>query len=154
VGRKTEHQGRSACAAVEWGDPALPVAGTGRLSPVRKSRRAKWRAAVLITVHLVVAAHVTHFLMAGRTLSPVEPSESMYTIELGWVNAGFIFFAVAILSTLVFGRFFCGWACHIVALQDLCGWAMRRLGSRGRSARGSSCSFRWGSRSTCSSGPP
>jgi polyferredoxin/tetratricopeptide (TPR) repeat protein len=84
---------------------------------------------------VVVAAHVTHFLVAGRTLSPVEPSESMYTLELGWVNAGFIFFAVALLSTVLFGRFFCGWACHIVALQDLCGWALRKLGIRPRPFR-------------------
>ncbi|MDX2115879.1 MAG: tetratricopeptide repeat protein [Planctomycetota bacterium] len=54
----------------------------------------------------------------------------MKTLELGQLNAGAIFFAVAILATLVFGRFFCGWGCHIVALQDLCGWIMKKLGVR------------------------
>ena len=39
------------------------------------------RAAVLGGVHLLIAVHVTHYLIAGRTLSPVEPSESMYTLE-------------------------------------------------------------------------
>ena len=77
-------------------DPALPVAGTGTLSFVRKSKRSKWRAGVLVGVHALVALHVTHYLIAGRTLSPVEPSESMYTLELGYLNAGFIFFAVAL----------------------------------------------------------
>ncbi|GJM26415.1 MAG: hypothetical protein DHS20C16_28300 [Phycisphaerae bacterium] len=44
------------------------------------------------------------------------------------VNAGFIFFAFTILATLVFGRFFCGWGCHIVALQDMCTWFLKRIG--------------------------
>jgi len=85
---------------------------------------------VLIGVHALIALHVTHAVVAGRTLSPVEPSESMYTLELGYVNAGFIFFAVALAGTLVFGRFFCGWGCHIVALQDFCAWIMKKLGVR------------------------
>ena len=90
------------CAeAVDPGDPALPVAGSGSLSGVRKSTRGRWRAAVLIGVHLLIALHIAHFLSQGRTLSPVEPSESMYTLELGQLNAGFIFFLVALLSTAV-----------------------------------------------------
>ena len=115
---------------VQPDDPALPVAGTGKLSVVRKSKRSKWRAGVLIGVHALVALHITHSLIAARTLSPVEPSESMYTLELGYVNCGFIFFAVALTGTLVFGRFFCGWGCHIVALQDFCAWLMKKLGVR------------------------
>lgn len=88
------------------------------------------RAAVLIGVNLLIAGHVAWWLLSGRqpTLSPVEPSESMYTLETGAVNAGFIFFLLAILSTVVFGRFFCGWGCHVVALQDLCGWVMKKAG--------------------------
>jgi tetratricopeptide (TPR) repeat protein/ferredoxin len=54
----------------------------------------------------------------------------MQTLELGYVNAGFVLFALLILSTLVFGRFFCGWGCHVVALQDLCGWMLRKMGIR------------------------
>jgi tetratricopeptide (TPR) repeat protein/ferredoxin len=115
---------------VKTDDPNLPVAGTGGLSFVRKSKRSKWRAGVLIGVHALVAVHLTHYLIAGRSLSPVEPSESMYTLELGYVNCGFIFFAVALAGTAIFGRFFCGWGCHIVALQDFCAWIMKKLGVR------------------------
>jgi polyferredoxin len=39
----------------------------------------------------------------------------------------------AILLTLVFGRWFCGWACHLVALQDLCAWL---LGASAEAAAG------------------
>jgi polyferredoxin/Tfp pilus assembly protein PilF len=102
---------------------------------VRKSTRTRWRAAVLITVHLLIAAHITHYLIAGRTLSPVEPSESMDTLENRFLNAGAIFFAMALLATLVFGRFFCGWGCHILALQDLCAALLKRAGIRPRPFR-------------------
>lgn len=101
---------------------------------IRASRAGLWRAGVLIAVHLAIAIHIIQWITSGmsdgerRTLSPVEPSESMFTLELGKLNAGFIFFAAAILSTVLFGRFFCGWGCHIVALQDLCAWLMRKVG--------------------------
>jgi polyferredoxin/tetratricopeptide (TPR) repeat protein len=121
--------------AVDVADPLLPVAGTGKLSRVRKSKRSRWRAATLVAVHVAIAAHATQFFLTGRTLSPVEPSESMYTLELGYVNAGFVFFAAALLTTLVFGRFVCGWGCHIVAVQDLCGFIMKKLGVRPRPFR-------------------
>lgn len=115
--------------------PNLPVIGQGALAGVRRSTRGRWRAAVLVALHLAIAAHAAHYLVAGRTLSPVEPSESMYTLELGWVNAGFLFFGAAILSTLVFGRFVCGWGCHVIALQDLCAWIMKKMGVRPRPFR-------------------
>lgn len=95
---------------------------------IRKSKSGRRRAAVLIGVHLLVAAHLLHWWWKGRTVSPVEPSEAMYTLNQGHLNAGFIFFALAILSTVIFGRFFCGWGCHLVAYQDFCGWLMKKLG--------------------------
>jgi polyferredoxin len=103
--------------------------------PMKKSRMGRRRAIVLGAVHVLIVAHATHWLTKGRTLSPVEPSESMRTLELGEVNAGFVFFVLAILSTAIFGRFVCGWACHLVALQDLCGWIMKRMGIRPRPFR-------------------
>lgn len=90
------------------------------------------RAGVLILIHVLAALHIAQWLIQGRTVSPVEPSESMRTLELGQVNAGALFFSAAILGTLIFGRFFCGWGCHVVALQDLCGWLMKRCGIRPR----------------------
>lgn len=107
----------------------------GRCGPVRPSKRGRWRTASLITVYVLAAAHVVHWKLAGRTVTPVEPSEAMQTLGHGLVNAGFVLFALLILSTLVFGRFFCGWACHIVALQDLCTWFLRKVGVRPRPFR-------------------
>lgn len=98
--------------------------------PLHKSRRGRWRAAVLISMYVLVAIHLAHWYVTGKTITPVEPSEAMQTLGDGLINAGFIFLAVTILGTLIFGRFFCGWACHIVSLQDLCTWLLRRLNIR------------------------
>ena len=121
--------------AVDTSDPALPVAGTGKLSKVRKSKNSRKRVIVLLAVHVLIAAHITHYLVTKRTVSPVEPSETMYTLELGELNAGFIFLLVALLGTLIFGRYVCGWGCHLVALQDSCAWLMKKLGIRPRPFR-------------------
>jgi polyferredoxin/tetratricopeptide (TPR) repeat protein len=95
---------------------------------IRKSRNSRWRAVALITLNLLMIAHIIQWRLMGQTISPIEPSETMYTIQQGAVNAGFIFFALAILATLIFGRFVCGWGCHIVALQDLCAWLLKKIG--------------------------
>lgn len=100
---------------------------TLKCGDLRVSKRGVWRAVVLIGVYVAIAVHILHWKITGSSVSPVEPSESMQTLELGYVNAGIILFVVMILSTLVFGRFFCGWGCHLVALQDLCGWALKKL---------------------------
>jgi len=105
-----------------------------RLLP-RPSRAGRRRALVLVGVHVAIALHVWHWYATGRTLSPLEPSESMAFSQRGIVNAGLYFFALAILSTLVLGRWFCGWACHLVAVQDGARWLLGRFGIRPRPLR-------------------
>ena len=63
----------------------------------------------------------------GKTLSPIEPSEGILFVAEGIVNTGAIFFALALLSTLIFGRWFCGWGCHVVLLQDWCYLLLRKI---------------------------
>jgi polyferredoxin/tetratricopeptide (TPR) repeat protein len=108
----------------------LPVLGasTAPQSDIRASKMARWRAASLIVLYVLMIAHIIQWRLMGQTVSPIEPSETMYTLQNGAVNAGFIFFGLAILATLIFGRFVCGWGCHIVALQDFCAWLMKKFG--------------------------
>ncbi len=108
----------------------LPVlkSSTAPKSEIRDSKAGRWRAASLIVLYLLMIAHIIQWRLMGQTVSPIEPSESMYTLQSGAINAGFIFFILAILATLIFGRFVCGWGCHIVALQDFCGWLMKKAG--------------------------
>lgn len=115
----------------------LPV-HTGRLGNYRpqiKSRLRRWRGLSLVLVYVLMGAHVAHWLLAGRTLGPVVFSESMYALEIGRVNPGFVFFSVTLVATLLAGRFLCGWACHMAGLQELCGWILTKLGVRPRQFR-------------------
>lgn len=105
------------------GEPALHA----RLA-ARPSRVGRWRALVLLAVHVAIGLHAWHWYSTGRTLSPLEPSESMAFSQRGIVNAGLIFFASAILSTLLLGRWFCGWGCHLVAVQDGVRWLLGKAG--------------------------
>ena len=98
-------------------------------------RPGRWRAVVLIGVHHLFALHLVHWRVAGETLSPVEPSEGMQLATRGVVNAGAVFFALTLLSTVVLGRWFCGWGCHLVALQDLARALLLRVGITPRPLR-------------------
>lgn len=119
-------------------DVALPVlrpgrsAGRARRSVPRRSSIARWRAGVLIGVHLLMAAHIIHWAVTGRSLGRFVLSDSMRTLELGEINPGFLLFALAIVVTAVCGRLMCGWVCHMGALQDASAWALRKVGVRPR----------------------
>ena len=102
---------------------------------IKKSKISRWRAGVLVAVHVAIGIHIWHWLATGETMTPVEPSEAMETVELGRINAGFVLFLSLIASTLIFGRWFCGWACHVVALQDLSAWLLQKAGLRPRPVR-------------------
>jgi len=90
---------------------------------------------VLGIVQLLMIAHVVQWLITGSTLTPVEPSESMEAVKNGVINAGAILFAVALASTAILGRWFCGWGCHVVLLQDACAWMLGKVGIRPRPFR-------------------
>jgi polyferredoxin/tetratricopeptide (TPR) repeat protein len=114
--------------AISWrGGAGVNVPGYNKAG-IRNSKTSRWRGAALITLNLFMIAHIIQWRITGKTVSPIEPSETMYTLQNGFVNAGFIFFSLAIIATLIFGRFVCGWGCHILALQDLCGWLLKKMG--------------------------
>jgi polyferredoxin/Flp pilus assembly protein TadD len=115
----------------------LPVLNNGapQKDEIRASRTSRWRAGALIALTLLMIAHVIQWRLTGQTISPIEPSETMHTLQRGAVNAGFIFFSLAILATLVFGRFVCGWGCHVLALQDFCAWLLKKIGLKPKAFR-------------------
>ncbi len=99
---------------------------------MRASKMGRWRALVLIGVHVLIGLHIAHWLTTGETMTPVEPAEAMAFSQSSIINAGLIFFVTMILLTAIFGRFFCGWGCHVLALQDWCRHLMLRIGIRPR----------------------
>ncbi len=108
---------------------------TSSPATIRPRDYSRRRALLLASVYLLFGLHIAHWKLAGRTLAPLELNEVLYTAELGIVTAGFLFMLVAFVGTIVFGRFFCSWGCHILALEDLCGWILRKLHIQPRPVR-------------------
>ncbi|MBX3354644.1 MAG: 4Fe-4S binding protein [Phycisphaeraceae bacterium] len=123
----------------DGGAVSLPILSSSGHAPsaprVKESRSTRWRFAVLLGVQALIILHIIQWLIQGSTLSPVEPSEAMETAKYGIINTGTVFFALALLSTVIFGRFFCGWGCHVLLLQDGCGWILKKFGVRPRPLR-------------------
>lgn len=127
--------GPSAARMTKAPDAARPAATARPRNAPRPLRYARKRAAVLALVYLLMGIHIAHWKASGKTLAPLELNEVMYTLELGIVTAGFVFMCVAMLSVLLFGRFFCSWGCHILALEDLCAWLLGKIGIKPRPIR-------------------
>ncbi len=92
----------------------------------------RWRVATLIAVNVAIVVHLLHGWWAGETFGRVVFADAKAALESGVINPGFLLFALALLVTALFGRLFCGWACHMAALQDLCAWLLQRIGIRPR----------------------
>lgn len=92
------------------------------------TRTSRWRWATLAAIHLLFLAHWAHGRWFGATLAPLELSEAFRTLHLGELTLGFLLAVAAVLATLAFGRYFCGWGCHLLALQDLATEGLSRLG--------------------------
>lgn len=107
----------------------------GALSINKKKDYGKWRAISLSAVYLLMGIHIAHWKIAGTTLAPLELNEVLYTLHLGVITAGFIFMGLAMISTVIAGRFFCGWMCHILALEDLSEWLLLKMGIKPRYIR-------------------
>ena len=99
------------------------------------SRISKIRFGVLIFIQILIILHVIQWLITGSTIAPIEPSESMETVKSGVITVGFIFFVVALSSTAILGRWFCGWGCHVVLLQDASGKLLEKVGIKPRPFR-------------------
>lgn len=106
-----------------------------RHKPIRSSRMSAKRFAVLLAVQVFILVHIAQWIVVGTTLAPIEPSESMETLKHGTVTVGAIFFLIALASTAILGRWFCGWGCHVLLLQDGCAALLKRVGLRPREFR-------------------
>ncbi len=97
------------------------------MKPGLKKNISRWRSFSLLMVYVLIAGHIAHWVIARKTLAPLEFNEVLYSIHLGIITAGFIFMGLTIITTLIFGRFFCSWACHILALEDFSAWILSKF---------------------------
>lgn len=95
----------------------------------------RWRIATLVLVHLAIAVHIIHWKLAGTTLSSIEFSSAALFTGEGVATAALFVFGLVLVVTLLFGRFFCAWGCHMLAFQEVCAFLLRRVGIRPKPIR-------------------
>ena len=84
------------------------------------------RIASLIGVHVLILAHIYYF--GDSVIGSLDFQEFFHAfIKFGIINAGVVMVMLAFISTLIFGRFFCGWACHFGALQEFSWWILKKM---------------------------
>jgi len=86
----------------------------------------KLRITTLIIVHILILLHVYYF--GSDVVGSIDFQEFFHSfLKEGIVNAGVILVFIAFLTTLLFGRFFCGWACHFGAIQEFSYYILKKL---------------------------
>ena len=86
----------------------------------------KLRIFSLISIHILILLHI--FYWGDNIVGSVDFQEFFHSfIKYGIINAGVILVIVSFLITLIFGRFFCGWACHFGAVQELSWFILKKM---------------------------
>ena len=84
------------------------------------------RASVLIGINVLILLHIYYF--KDNIIGSVDFQEFFHSfIKSGVINSGVILVLLSFIITLLFGRFFCGWACHFGAIQEFCWYILKRL---------------------------
>jgi ferredoxin-type protein NapH len=74
---------------------------------------------LLTTIHLV-----TWYVLGIHAVGSIGIEAMFSGLSRGVINAGFIFWALVLLSVLLFGRAFCAWFCWFGGYLDLVEWSI------------------------------
>ena len=86
----------------------------------------KLRIASLIGIQILILAHI--YIFGDRIIGSLDFQEFFHAfIKYGIINAGTVLVIIIFMTTLIFGRFFCGWACHFGAVQELAWWLLKKM---------------------------
>ncbi len=80
-----------------------------------------WKIVAFVTLHTLIALHLVLWYGFDRTVIGSINMQELFRqfIQKSVINAGVVFFLVFLLLGLFWGRFFCGWLCHIGQAYDL-----------------------------------
>ena len=86
----------------------------------------KYRVLSFVLIHLLILIHVSGY--GQEIIGSIDFQEFFHSfLKIGTINAGVIMVFIAFFTTLIFGRFFCGWACHFGAVQELSWIILQKL---------------------------
>ena len=86
----------------------------------------KLRILSFVIIHILILLHV--FYWGDDVIGSVDYQEFFHSfIKSGVINSGVVLVLLSFFITLLFGRFFCGWACHFGAIQELSWFILKKL---------------------------
>ena len=86
----------------------------------------KLRIFSLILIHILILLHI--FYWGDQIVGSIDFQEFFHSfLRHGIINAGVLLVIIAFIITLIFGRFFCGWACHFGAIQELSWFLLKKM---------------------------
>ena len=87
----------------------------------KQARQLKWRIFAFVLLHGLIGLHLyLWYVVEWRVIGAIDMQELFrHFIEHNALTAGAVFFLAAIALGLLWGRYFCGWMCHIGQTYDL-----------------------------------
>ena len=86
----------------------------------------KIRISFLVLIHILIILHI--YVWGSTNIGSINFQEFFHSfIKHGIINSGVLLVLFAFIFTLIFGRFFCGWACHFGAIQELSYYILKKL---------------------------
>ena len=86
----------------------------------------KARISFLVLIHILIILHI--YVWGSTRIGSIDFQEFFHSfLKLGIINSGVLLVLFAFTFTLIFGRFFCGWACHFGAIQELSYYILKKL---------------------------
>ena len=98
-----------------------------KMSAMRRSQFQGWRIVSLVGVHIYILLHflvwyIFDIKLWGKTAMMGVPS-----LLAGHLNAAAIMIIIILSSIPLYGRAFCGWACHLRGAIEFSDWVLRKL---------------------------
>jgi len=96
----------------------------------KEAKQLRWRLFAFILLHTLIGLHLYLWYVADwKVIGAIDMQELFrHFLENNALTAGALFFLVAIGLGLLWGRYFCGWLCHIGQAYDLLAALYKKLG--------------------------
>ena len=91
------------------------------------TKRHTYRMMALASVHAYIAFHLISWHVFGIELWGKTAMMGVPSLAKGTINAASIMVLLILGSILIWGRGFCGWACHMRGAIEFADWMLRKL---------------------------
>ena len=86
------------------------------------------RIAFLVAVHVYIVFHMLAWYVFDWDIWGKTAMLGVLSLLAGRINAAAVMVFLIVVSMFLYGRFFCGWFCHLRGSIELADWVMRKLG--------------------------